>query len=732
MSNYRMLIMFFILPGALWAIGSFTLQRVDRLEVNTEAKISVLSPMDIQERFTVTTTGEASIPCPVMTIIQRDALTPTSGDCVFNDDDDELNIYDGLAWVAAGGTGGGLNQWATSINYVTGDVVWLSDDNKIYRAISTFTSGGSFTRSNWVELSPSFSDLLNRMENPSFEDSITSATCSGCTASAETTITFDGSQSYKAAFTAATGTITSTVSDARLSGVQVEVSCFVKTSAAGVVFKAQTNGSDVPGLEIEVPSDDTWRLIGIPFIGGSTSSGFQIEATGSITDDIYIDQCSVGTQRRVSDFASVSGSELLVRGAGNSGTTPGVGNAIDFTETYDPYDLWDGTLFTAPEKAIYTICGRVFYTDADGRVLGLYLNGSNYKNVSNIQTSGYEALPFGCFNDEFNAGDVLSIREVSVSGTLSNNVDNHWLTISKTKNIEAISLPLDNFTGLTGWMDWTPTFSASFGTLAVNLAKYRRVGNTYEIVIYFQAGTTTSGLGSITLPNGYNIKAADIPRNTDTTGSSAPLGQYWRENAAASPALGNILAATDTATDRVYLGAQYGDSQNHLVPSTNLTANIGSGEVVGVRFTVPIEELDQGRAIFELGGYAKASESGRWGKVFAKFGDGSYGSACTSSPCVVHDLDGAAGLTASATRTTTGIYTVTVGGFKATTPVYCTPMGADSGAIGNTRELWIDNARQTSSGGEESFSARSFTNSVAGGTIVSTDTFFGVACEGLY
>lgn len=107
MSNYRMLIMFFILPGALWAIGSFTLQRVDRLEVNTEAKISVLSPMDIQERFTVTTTGEASIPCPVMTIIQRDALTATSGDCVFNDDDDELNIYDGLAWVAAGGTGGG-------------------------------------------------------------------------------------------------------------------------------------------------------------------------------------------------------------------------------------------------------------------------------------------------------------------------------------------------------------------------------------------------------------------------------------------------------------------------------------------------------------------------------------------------------------------------------------------------------------------------------------------------
>lgn len=110
MSNYRLLVALFILPGALWALGSFTLQKVDRLQVNTESKISVLSPMDVQDRFTVTTTSEASIPCPPMTAIQRDALTPVDGDCVFNDDDKELNIYDGTSWVAAGGGGSTLQE----------------------------------------------------------------------------------------------------------------------------------------------------------------------------------------------------------------------------------------------------------------------------------------------------------------------------------------------------------------------------------------------------------------------------------------------------------------------------------------------------------------------------------------------------------------------------------------------------------------------------------------------
>jgi len=571
MSNYRMLIMFFILPGALWAIGSFTLQRVDRLEVNTEAKISVLSPMDIQERFTVTTTGEASIPCPVMTIIQRDALTPTSGDCVFNDDDDELNIYDGLAWVAAGGTGGGLNQWATSIDYVTGDVVWLSDDNKIYRAISTFTSGGSFTRSNWAELSPSFSDLLNRMENPSFEDSITSATCSGCTASAESTITFDGSKSYKAAFTAATGTITSTVSDARLSGVFLEVSCYVKTSAAGVVFKAQTNGSDVSGLSVDVPSDDTWRLIGIPFIGGSTSSGFQIEATGLITDDIFIDSCSVGTQRRVSDFDSIRCASSDCADDFSARVDDGSPAPV-LSENIDGWII--GGVCARLSTGIYecTFASGIFTAIPQCEAVPI-ATGSLNATVSNNGTTSVFVYT------RANSSDVLTNSAFSLSCNKQ--------SPDYAKRVKAISLPLDNFTGLTGWNSYTPTTSG-LGTISDVSCFWRRVASSMDIKCRFATGTASASEAQISLPNSKVI-SSKLPSPFSIVGTAI-------EGANSTTYFGAYMVGTAGDT---FLNVSHQSSSSSAFTVVNGDA-IGSSTSFMFEASVPIEGWDQGRAIFQL------------------------------------------------------------------------------------------------------------------------------------
>lgn len=96
-------------------------------------------------------TSVGSIPCPKMTEAERDAIgTPVQGYCVFNTTTNKLNIYDGTDWVSAGG---GLSRWLPATNYKQYDVVWYDGDNKIYFANSDFTSGGSFTPSNWTELS---------------------------------------------------------------------------------------------------------------------------------------------------------------------------------------------------------------------------------------------------------------------------------------------------------------------------------------------------------------------------------------------------------------------------------------------------------------------------------------------------------------------------------------------------------------------------------------------------
>jgi hypothetical protein len=101
-----------ILPLANGGTGSATQNFVDLTTAQSVAGNKTLTgSTDIQNRFTVTTTSNSSIPCPKMTEAQRDVLaTPTSGDCVFNTDTDQLNIYAAGAWgIVAGGGGGSLD-----------------------------------------------------------------------------------------------------------------------------------------------------------------------------------------------------------------------------------------------------------------------------------------------------------------------------------------------------------------------------------------------------------------------------------------------------------------------------------------------------------------------------------------------------------------------------------------------------------------------------------------------
>ena len=59
---------------------------------------------DFTGRLAMVTTSTASLPCPVMTSTERDALNPVKGDCVFNSTTDKLNVFD-TAWSEVGGGG---------------------------------------------------------------------------------------------------------------------------------------------------------------------------------------------------------------------------------------------------------------------------------------------------------------------------------------------------------------------------------------------------------------------------------------------------------------------------------------------------------------------------------------------------------------------------------------------------------------------------------------------------
>lgn len=113
-------------------------------------KIDLLKVNDLSaKKFKVESTTEGAIPCPKMTLVQRDAIvSPAEGQCVYNSTAQTLNIYNGSAWVeVAGGGDGGISNWESAKFYEIDSVVIYLD--KIYQANVQHTSTGSFEPAKW-------------------------------------------------------------------------------------------------------------------------------------------------------------------------------------------------------------------------------------------------------------------------------------------------------------------------------------------------------------------------------------------------------------------------------------------------------------------------------------------------------------------------------------------------------------------------------------------------------
>jgi hypothetical protein len=66
-------------------------------------------------KLVTSTTSNGSIPCPVMTQGQRDAIvSPVEGDCIYNSSSDKTNVYTGSAWIVVGSGVGGINYITNS------------------------------------------------------------------------------------------------------------------------------------------------------------------------------------------------------------------------------------------------------------------------------------------------------------------------------------------------------------------------------------------------------------------------------------------------------------------------------------------------------------------------------------------------------------------------------------------------------------------------------------------
>jgi hypothetical protein len=134
----------------------------------------------------------------------------------------------------------------------------------------------------------------------------------------------------------------------------------------------------------------------------------------------------------------------------------------------------------------------------------------------------------------------------------------------------------------TEWTAYTPTFSG-FGSPTNISFFWRRMGDTLEVKGTFTAGTVTSNLGSLTLPNALTIDSAKISLAT-TTGTNCP--KYGNSTQATANRVYPMLVCTSTSTSLVYTGKST-NSANFLTPNT-VDLEYGSSEITTFEFAVPI------------------------------------------------------------------------------------------------------------------------------------------------
>lgn len=136
----------------------------------------------------------------------------------------------------------------------------------------------------------------------------------------------------------------------------------------------------------------------------------------------------------------------------------------------------------------------------------------------------------------------------------------HWLLVNRKS----------------GWVSWTPTLGAGFGTTS-GVSGYYYV-DFYSVIgkLNFTTGTIAASAATFTIPSFLTI-ATTVPNSTTTASAQLPgAGSYTFVNTNNS---GRLLVAPGTSTSLVYFGAGFssGSGQLAVQNGSGITASSTTG-----------------------------------------------------------------------------------------------------------------------------------------------------------
>jgi hypothetical protein len=359
-----------------------------------------------------------------------------------------------------------------------------------------------------------------------------------------------------------TGNTVSFTSITSTTGISVNTTYYVIYVSSSTFQVASTLANAQAGTALPLTTNGSGVIVkGIPVSG----SGGSATVTSAVT----------------SSAISGNKSYTLVKGASNC---MGQGWAIDFSTPITGL----GRALTI--KFDYGVTAGTFVpgsttTDSDVTVWIYDSTGSRI-----IQPTSYKLLS----NSSASTDSFQAEFQTPVTGT-----DYRLVFHVATPSTSSYTLTVDNIvvspseyvfgTPISDWQTYAPTISAGFGSATNNSFKYRRIGDSYEIVGTFTSGVVAGSLASITLPNGASIDTTKVTLSNTTANPGQMVGEYEEATATANTR-GVLVTATGTSSTLIYFGPSESNASSALTPA-NGSSVTGNSTVLSLKLTVPISGL---------------------------------------------------------------------------------------------------------------------------------------------
>lgn len=521
-------------------------------------------------KLITSSTTNASLPCPVMTQAQRDLIaSPVVGDCVFNDDADQANIYDGSIWKSMGGSGG-ISLWLTATGYAVDDVV--IESNKIYICLTAHTSGTFATdlaATKWLRVSTDIAGATGILP------------------------TANGGSG--ASITPVLGSVVAT------NGSTMEL---VAAGNAGEIL--QSNGTSTPSFvpksisaKAENGSSVTLEEIQVPNNQLTTTATNKHLLNDCGSSNNLLANCGFEHSTPATGWTLTNGSSAVETSNVKQGK-----KSLKLTLTAQSLDFYQTSILNVAafadgvngsiSLAIKTTVDNVYLcrTDSAGAVVAS-TDGTKITNCVKAPNTGKWSdlvmpIILGATSNGLRLVSLTPSTAASVAVTGDVYVD---------QGILEAGLKTQVANNIGPWTTFTPT--GTWTTNTTYTGKYRQVGENYE----YQMEAATSGAPTATtlsfnLPSGHVIDTAKmitVSGNYPVIPSSATTSL----DAGIQIFNSQVGANTSTSVSPLTSGATLTNVNIGLVTQA-APFTFGSGDKVAVSFSVPIVSLSGASSVYSI------------------------------------------------------------------------------------------------------------------------------------